>query len=125
MGGRRDNITSVLGDFELLLSSPFPLLPANLASGFLSKSERGFLAILHIGCFPRADHSCSFGFPQLFEKLADTRDGFFCDAVDILANRAEVWKRRSWCEEFEQIWGEEVSARHLGCRWRWERARVV
>jgi len=98
MRGERGKITSVLCDFELFLSSPFPLLPANLASRLLSMGERGFLAIFHIGCFPRAEHSCGLSFPQLLEELADTRDRFFCDTVNILANRADVGEWWSWCE---------------------------
>lgn len=116
-GEGRGGTTGVLGDFELFLSSPFPLLPANLASGFLGMGKRGFLAILHIDCFARAEHSRGLGFPQLLEELGDTRDGFFCDAVYVLASWADVGKWWSWCKELEQIRGEEVSARHLGCRW--------
>ena len=79
--------------------------------------ERRFFAIFHIGCFPRAEYSCGLGFPELFKEVTDTRDGFFCDTVDIFSSGADVGEWWPWCKEFEQIWGKEVSARHPGCRW--------
>lgn len=66
-GRMRDNSTGVFGDFELVLFSLFSLLPANLTFGFLGMGKRGILAILHIGCLPRAEHTCGLGFLQLLE----------------------------------------------------------
>ena len=95
-GEREDgkgDITGVFCNFELVFPMFFPLLPEDLAFGLLGICERGVLATLHIRCLPRNEYSCGLSFLEQLEELTDARDGFFCDTVNILANRADV---REW-----------------------------
>lgn len=101
---------------ELLSLLLLSFFATNLPLSFFCVREVRFFAFLHALALARVHHPLGLFFAQAREQLADTVHIFGPDAVNVAVERSSIWERGTRREELEQVRGEKVRARHLGCR---------